>query len=117
LSGRVRLPPADIFLFFFDEFSSSPPAEDASPPEEAADVAEGGEADPGDLPIPSARRAATASPSAVGRSGFSGAGVETDALAAGAAPVFVLLAFSLPVFDFCCLLLGTVVVFVLAFEP
>jgi hypothetical protein len=67
----------------------------------AATAVGGGDEDDGDFPIPSANRAATASPSSVGRSDFSGVGDDegdfTD-VAASALVALLLLAFSLATF-------------------
>ena len=98
MSGRVRRPPPDSFRFFLDPLPSSAPAEEVSL---AAAAAGGGDEDDGDFPIPSANRAATASPSSVGRSVFSGVGDDAVALTDAAASALVellLLDFSLATF-------------------
>ena len=64
-------------------------------------TAGGGDEDDGDFPIPSANRAATASPSSVGRSDFSGVGddaVELTDAAASALVALLLPDFSLATF-------------------
>lgn len=67
--GKVRLPPAECFRFFFEDSSVAP----------GVVAAAVGDEDVGDLPIPSANNAATASPSSVA---FSGVGADAGDLPA-----------------------------------